>query len=136
MRGQEQMLAMHFIMNLGWEGYGKVIEQFDQTYLSGDNNYPKKLHNAYTLLKNWTRKPQRKHMPRNLGLSFNIEGDESGNTLANDSSLLTCARCGHINHTIDKCYAKTHSNGTVLHLMGNINKDEDHESNGSIEHVF
>mmetsp|Transcript_36712 Transcript_36712/g.77037 ORF Transcript_36712/g.77037 Transcript_36712/m.77037 type:complete len:161 (-) Transcript_36712:659-1141(-) len=81
MSRQERMLAIHFIINSDWERYGDVIEQFNQAYLSGNNNYPKKLHDAYTLLKNWTKRPQKKHVPSKLGLSFNIKGDKDGNTL-------------------------------------------------------
>mmetsp|Transcript_15953 Transcript_15953/g.33705 ORF Transcript_15953/g.33705 Transcript_15953/m.33705 type:complete len:173 (+) Transcript_15953:755-1273(+) len=92
---QERMLGVHFIMNLDWERYGDVIKKFDQDYFSGSNKYPTKLHDAYILQKNWTRRSSKKHVPGKLGLSFNTlgEGDEDGEALVNDGKIPACPRC-------------------------------------------
>ena len=76
-KGQERMLAMHFIMNCDKKRYGDIVLKFDQEYLSGINKYPDKLHDAYTLVKNWHQtekkkgKGDRPAVPHKLGLSFN-----------------------------------------------------------------
>ena len=104
--GQEIMLAMHFIMNADYERYSDVIDRYDKDYLSGVNNYPKSLHSAYLLLKNWKITAPRGGMRNNkLGLSFNVNGndkDEHGDTLVNEGQNTPCPRCGRTNHTLDK----------------------------------
>ena len=58
--------------------YGTAIDDFKHAYL-GDkkNTYPKTLHDAYTLLKGWT-KGGKKIQPNHVGMSFNTMGDDDG----------------------------------------------------------
>ena len=42
-----------------------------------------------------------------------------------------CARCGRTNHPIDKCFAKRHDNGELLHIEGGV-EDEWEESEDKV----
>ena len=129
LQGQERMMAMHFIMNADQIRYWDVVKTYDKEYLSGANNFPKTLHAAYLLLKNWkiTKNPEATGNTR-YGLSFNVNGsdkNEQGDALVNDGEFPPCPRCGRTNHPISKCRAKYHADGTVLHVMGSIEDDND-----------
>ena len=69
-------------------------------------------------------------MPRNnrMGLSFNVNGDdknEQGDVMVNDGEFPPCSRCGRTNHPLSKCRARYHADGTVLHVMGSIDDDDE-----------
>ena len=67
-------------------------------------------------------------MNNKLGLSFNVNGndkDEHGDTLVNEGQNTPCPRCGRTNHTLDKCRANFHADGTILHIMGSIEDIDD-----------
>ncbi|KAL7480429.1 hypothetical protein ACHAW6_006122, partial [Cyclotella cf. meneghiniana] len=57
-----------------------------------------------------------------LGVSFNTVGDDDdGTALVNQGKSYNgppCSRCGRKNHPVDKCIAKRHDDGTVLHVEG------------------
>ena len=50
----------------------------------------------------------------------NGEEEEDGETMLNDGGKHKCTRCGRDNHTVDRCVARCSVDGTVLHMMGNI----------------
>ena len=53
------------------------------------------------------------------------DNEEDGAALVNDGSKCPpCSRCGHNNHTLDKCIARRHADGTMLHIMGSHNEAE------------
>ena len=93
------------------------------------NKFPKTLNDAYTLLKGWKKGVQKN--PNRIGVSFNIDGDEEGDTLVNHGKQKydgpSCERCGHKSHPTSKCRAKKHMDGTLLHVeedMGEVEADE------------
>ena len=82
--GRERMMAMHFLMGSDGDGYGTAIDDVKHVYLRDKkNSYPMTLHNAYTLLKGWT-KGGKKAQTNHVGISFNTMGeyDEDGIILA------------------------------------------------------
>jgi hypothetical protein len=54
----QQYLATAFILSADHVQYGKLIEDLQNTFLQGNNNYLKTLNAAYTLLANWKQDPQ------------------------------------------------------------------------------
>ena len=51
--------------------------------------------------------------------------EERGEALVNDGAKHPpCNRCGRTNHTLDKCVARKHAYGTMLHNMGSIDEVE------------
>ena len=117
--GEERMLAMQLLLNSDREQYGSLIEEFDRDFLSGINKYPKTLHEAYNLLKGWNKKKIGNKNYR-VGLAFNTMGEEE-----EEYNGPPCARCGRKSHPTEKCFAKKHANGTVLHIIGDMAEVED-----------
>ena len=99
------------------------------------NNYPKTLHDCYTLLKGRKKGNNHQQNPKRVGVSFNTVGeDNDGTALAikgEPYSGTSCARCGRTNHPIDKCLAKRHDNGELLHIEGGVG-DEWEESEDEV----
>ena len=107
---QARYLAVAFILGSDRSRYGRLIENLENDYLQGQNNYPVTVTGAYNLLTNWKQDPHNLMQgfgPSNDGVSFiNVDGesgDEDGITLANDGkkgggshhdkSHITCHRC-------------------------------------------
>merc|ERR1712194_354095 len=61
-----------------------------------------------------------------MGLSFNNNGEEDGTTLTHDGkkSKTKCTRCSRTGHKTADCYTNKHADGTVLHIMGDIEEIE------------
>ena len=127
--GRERMMAMQFIMNSDQDLYGSLIKGFDRDYLSKINKYPKTVHDAHNLLKGWHEKVTRQKNGGRLGLSFNTMGDDEG------SKKVKCPRCGRFNHTREQCVARTHLDGTVLHVDGKAECAEVLHTMGEEVHV-
>ena len=55
-------------------------------------------------------------------MSFNNNREEDDTALVNDGTKAKkkCPWCGSDNHKLAGCYAKTHFDGTVLRIMGNV----------------
>ncbi len=112
---------MHFLMGADQDHFGSAIEDFQCAYLMDRrSSYPKTLHDAYTLLKGWKKTSGGRYQPTMMGVSFNTVGtrEADGDALINQGTKKACTRCGRTNHTIDKCIAKRHEDGTLLHTEG------------------
>ena len=89
------------------------------------------MQDTYKLLKgqNTHKKPGQKY-PSKVGVSFNTVGENNGEALVNDGTKRTsCSRYGCINHIVDKCYAKKHDDGTMLHKLGEMKEVESERNN-------
>ena len=126
------MLDMQLVTNADPDKYGSLIDRYDRDFLSGENKYTKTPLNAYNLLKGWNNH-QHPRGPTKVGLSFNNNGEEDGTALVNDGneSKKKCPRCSRNNHKLADCIAKTHYDGTVLHVMCDI-EEIDKEVNSEI----
>jgi Reverse transcriptase (RNA-dependent DNA polymerase)/Zinc knuckle len=118
----ERYLAVAFLLGADRIRYGKLIEDMENSYLQGQNNYPKTINDAYNLLSNW------KQDPRNMvrigaggtdGVQFvnnGTENENDGTLLANNGtskkggksnkSEVTCFNCGKKGHYADSCPEK------------------------------
>ena len=54
---QQLYLATAFILGADRNKYGQLIENLENDYLQGQNNYPQTLTGAYNLLTNWKQDP-------------------------------------------------------------------------------
>lgn len=118
-QGSERMMAIHFLLGADRERFGSAIQDFEHSYLMDHKNrYPKSLHDTYNLLKGW-KKGQMSQVNK-VGVSFNTNGeDEDGTALVNKGYTgPACSRCSRKNHPIEKCIAKRHEDGTILHVEG------------------
>ena len=61
------------------------------------------------------------------------DDEEDGEAFVNDGSKRPpCSRCGRNNHPLDKCIARRHADGTMLHTMGSF-AEADYESDSDDE---
>jgi hypothetical protein len=93
---QESYLASAFLLASDRTRYGKLLEDLENDYLQGRDNYPKTLTGAYNLLVNWKQNPNhflRFTGPSNDGVAFtNTDGSKeegSGVALATDGKNAT-----------------------------------------------
>ena len=119
---QERYLAVVFILRADRSWYSKIIENLENDFLQGRNNYPKTVTSAYNLLINWKQDPRnlmRSVGVSNDGVSFtNVDGDEdddgdcTGVSLntngqkerpVKDKSKVVCRRCGEKGHYPSNC---------------------------------
>ena len=136
--GDERMQAMTLILNADKNRYENLWKEYDRAYLNivngaHVNRYPKTCNEAYTLLKNWNRFPDKIVPKRTIpGTSFNTLGNEVG---GGKGGKPKCPRCGRDNHKLDDCFARKHMDGTVLHVedgevnhtMGSLEEEIDPE---------
>jgi hypothetical protein len=118
----EEYLAMAFLMGADRNRYGKLIEDLENAFTQGQDNYPRTVTGAYTMLTTWKQ--------RNIvhvlgsaseGVSFaNVEGggsDDENNVegeiaLTNDGKKsakragkahITCFNCNEMGHYSNEC---------------------------------
>ena len=128
--GRERMLAIHFLHGADQEIYSGLLKTLRHNYLMNKkNDYPTTLQAAYVLLKGWNKgkvSPNKTNSNRTTtGVAFNVNGDESTSTYAGPP----CSRCGRDTHPTDKCFAKRHEDGTVLHIDASTDDDQVRLSN-------
>jgi hypothetical protein len=77
---QQQYLAVAFLLGSDRNRYGKLLEDLENDYTQGQDNYPKTVTAAYSLLTNWKQNPRnvmRILGPSNDGVSFaNVDDGE------------------------------------------------------------
>jgi hypothetical protein len=129
---RERVLACAFLVGSDRTRYGKLLEDLENSYTQGSNNYPATLQSAYSLLVHW------KQDPRNItrligdttdGVAFaNVaaEGSHGDGTTRNNTRR--CYNCGEVGHISRDC-PDTAANGnggssggdtgpTQLHIQG------------------
>ena len=119
--GRNRMAAIHLLFGADPDQFSGLLKDLRHMYLMNKKNeYPKTLHDAYVLLKGWG-KGKNANPKQPVGVAFNVNGqEEDGIQLVNKGSYSgpPCDRCGRSSHPTNKCHAKTHDDGTVLHISG------------------
>jgi hypothetical protein len=131
-QGCDRMMAINMLMGANREHFGSTIEDFKHVYLMDrKNRYPKSIHECHTLLKGWRKSTSKQH-PTRVVVSFNTVGDEDedGAALVNNARKgkyggPPCIRLGRDNHSMEKCIAKRHEDGTMLHTEGGWSEAEE-----------
>jgi hypothetical protein len=116
--------------------FGRLLENLENDYLQGHNNYPTSITAAYNLLTNWKQDPRNlicASGPVNDGVSFtNVDGKHgeqdialasSGNTKSGRNKLahITSRKCGKQGHFADKREEEPrqeHQTGSMLLTAG------------------
>jgi hypothetical protein len=112
----ERYFAVAFLLGSNRVWFGKLIEDLENSHLQGQNNYPKMVLDAYSLLVNW------KQDPRNMvrmggmggdGVVFANNGTESedsgtilataGNRKGRNKDHITFFKCHEKGHYADSC---------------------------------
>jgi hypothetical protein len=146
---QLRYLAVAFILGSDRPQFGRLIENIENDYLQGQNNYPTTVTAAYNLLTNWKQDPRNLMQaigPVNDGVLFaNVDGngdEDNAVTLANngqtkgqqrhgghhDKLHITCHCCGKKGYYTNECEEERQTSAAML--MDGI---EEGESN-SIDH--
>jgi Zinc knuckle len=112
----EQYFAVAFLLSSDRVRFRKLIEDLETSHLQGQNNYPKTVQDAYTLLVNWKQDPRNMVQMSGMGgdgVVFTnnvVEPDESGTTLATmggkkgrNKNQITCFKCQVKGHYADSC---------------------------------
>jgi len=114
----EQRAALIFIHGADRSKYGVMIEELQNSYLSGNNNYPSTVSEAYNRLLHWSNEARnsqiRAFAPMNDGANFANQGREEtdsqyGNGVAlttngkRDKSYITCFKCQEKGHFASEC---------------------------------
>ena len=150
---RERYLAVAFLLSANCTQYVKLIEDLENNYLQGRNNYPTTVTSAYHLITNWKQDPRNVMRSLgqvgNLGVSFTTttEGtnNNSGVTLTNASKSgpraskahITCHKCNIKGHYANKCPTNAPAEpkvGATMHMSG-IERD-DLDSNGKVNFDF
>jgi hypothetical protein len=120
---QEMYLAAALLMNADRTRYASFIQDLENDYLQGQDNYPKTVEQAYNVLTNWRKDPNSAtRFIANDGVSFaNVEGgaedEDEAIALATDGneekkkktpnnpaySHITCHRCQQKGHYANTC---------------------------------
>jgi hypothetical protein len=102
----ERYYAVAFLLGSDHVRYRKLIEDLENAYLQGQNNYPKRVQDVYTLLVNWNQ--DLRNMVRVSGAGGDgvvftnnaVESEESRTTLATiggkkgrNMDHFTCFKC-------------------------------------------
>jgi hypothetical protein len=134
---RQHYLAVAFIFNSDRNRFGRLLENLENDFLLGDDNYPKTVTSAYNLLTNF-KEDQRNMLrgPSNDGVSFNTIGEEEESAVEpavvlatngaaknqNEFPHITCHRCDKKGHYASAC-AEERQTSTQM-LMAGVNSGE------------
>lgn len=126
-KAKEGFLAVAFILLADRGRYAKLIEELENDFVKGADNYPTDLTEAYNLLLHW------KHDPRNLmrglgsgddDVAFGQHGD-SEDKPKKDISKVTCYHCQEKGHYANKCPKKPTEVGGDVHAQQHVEQTPD-----------
>ena len=118
--------AVAFLLGSDKARYGKLIEDLENDYLQGRNNYPRTVLAAYNLLTNWKQETRFGwRAPQADGVAF---ATTDGGKKTPVKKNVTCHKCGVKGHYATDCPELQRNgddtqNGTTL-LMAGINDGE------------
>ena len=106
---QDKLLGVAYLMCSDKHRFGKMVEDIDNAYLVGRDEYPKSVNDAYYRICNWSN-DQKNFVTMgstNDGLSFAqaTTGVNSGGKKSRDKSTVVCHRCKELGHFSYECPA-------------------------------
>ena len=102
---REIYLACAFVINSNLRRYGRLIEELENDYTKGNDNYPRNMVKAYQLLNEYTQWNPRVTLHESSGVAFSQQGNN--NTSAQRTTewkkKATCHNCGQKGHIRPEC---------------------------------
>ena len=124
--------AMAFLLGSDRARYGRLIEDLENDYLQGRNNYPTTIAAAYNLLTKWKQENRYGWRPPSAdGVSFTTADGEPGKKPPRTGkSHITCHRCTKKGHYASECpdlmaEREATQSGTTLLMSGITNGEFD-----------
>ena len=124
--------AIAFLLGCDRSRYGKLVEDLENDFLQGRNNYPKTVVGAYNLLTNWKQENRFGwRAPQADGVAFTTDGKK-----APTKKTVTCHKCGVKGHYATECPEITGrkaedaaQSGTTMLMAGIEDGEFDNEPN-------
>jgi hypothetical protein len=141
-------LAVAFLSGSDWNRYSKMLDDLENAYLHGRDEYPRTLTAAYNLLLHWMNSIKTHEGTNNTvseGVAFtNIAADEDSEqetTLTTDSqteirdiSHITCFNCGEKGHYASDCPSPRHETASQHFMAGYY--DGEFQENEGVDFLF
>jgi Zinc knuckle len=110
--------ANWFILHADCNRYGMLITRLQNDFLTGNDNYPKTLNDAYSWLTNWKDPMNNPHGNNtNTSVTFANVGDSNNGSNSNKSKKnkdhITCFNCNKKGHYSNQCTKPKVDNGTT-----------------------
>ena len=101
---REIYLSCAFVINSDLKRYGHLIEELENDYTKGNDNYPRNMVNAYQLLNEYNQWNPRVTLPESSGFAFSQQGNnKSAQRTTEWKKKATCHNCGQKGHIRPEC---------------------------------
>ena len=102
---QEIYLACAFVINCDLRRYGRLIEELENDYTEGNDNYPRNMVKYYQLLNEYNQWNPRATLPESSGVAFLQQGNnnKSAQRTTEWKKKATCHNCGQKGHIRPEC---------------------------------
>ena len=93
---REIYLACAFLINSDLRRYGRLIEELENEYTKGNDNYPRNMVKSYQLLNEYKQWNPRATLPESLGVAFSQQGNNNKSVQRTTEwkKKETCHNCG------------------------------------------
>ena len=131
---KEEHIATCFLTGADRQQYGQLIRDYENSFIEGNDRFPKTLTDAYNLLVKYKQNPKLKSVDiisdgANFMNSGSTEEETDGSTFAQKSvnkSKVKCNKCDRMGHYANECTATTHLDGTSLFIHGDFSQSSFH----------
>ena len=102
---REIYLACTFVINSDLRQYGRLLEDLENDYTKGNDNYPRNMVKAYQLLNEYNQSNPRATLPDSSGVAFSQQGNNNKSVQQTTEwkKKETCHSCGQKGHIRPEC---------------------------------
>ena len=97
---REIYLTCAFVINSDLRQYGRLIEELENDYTKGNDNYPRNMVKYYQLLNEYNQWNPRATLPESSGVAFSqqVNNNKSAQRTTEWKKRATCHNCGQKGH--------------------------------------
>ena len=102
---QDIYLSCAFVINYNLKRYGRLIEELENNYTKGNDNYPRNMVKAYQFLNEHKQWNPRVTLTESSGVAFSQQGNnnKSAQRTSEWKKKATCHNCGQKEHIRPEC---------------------------------